>query len=1388
MGDLRMNSDRRRRIALPVLAAFLIAATLLAFGHNRISLAFPTSARTSFGRLTASLSHIGIAQAATADPIKACPTSSTTIPTAPQDLIIDKTCTIAGGPGGAGNAKHYYYGNINVIAGGTLDFQDAQIDFWAKSIIVENGGTLKAGAQGTPIGASNKGPLSTSRSVVAINLWGPEQTPRDKGAGVPCQSPVIKAPADHPKWVDSPCGIPVKFWNDNDKVPATKLDNGVTDWFYKYDTMPDDGTDKNAYFGYKVLALSYGGTLQLYGKKGANPSVVAPAGLTGTSWVRLKGNLNAGDPTVVVDGNVTGSWQAGDDIVVTTTDYLPGHSEKLKIKSVAAFDTTKKTTTITLDTTNGAKVKWPHNGSSYSLTTPVDVKTKLGLDFAAVETRAAVGLLSRSIVIQSAGISITPDNIVAGINEPFPAESTKYFFGGHVVIRQGFQTAALQAVEFHQMGQGGKLGHYPIHFHMARKVPPDRTFVADCSVNESMTRWIVIHSTQGVSLLRNVGYLSIGHGYYLEDGTETDNIFYSNLGIFARAAVINAQNPRQVPGILAANTNAGDDFPYLSDWNHPVVFWITNGWNDFEYNMAAGAGTCGACYWLVPAWNSNVSQMMRWTGYASLQVKKDNAATTPLMKFLGNSCTSAMNSFQTIGSTAACQGVGANLVNPLLDPLVPVTNDIVKPKSDAFYYPNVLVSGGRFATQCTTPNGDCSGVKRCDGTVVNNCMVTVLDHYTTSFSWADTNLGAVWLRPEWYLVRESAITDPLNGGLTFVTGGGFTKSDAVLGYWALAQKSVFIGNTQKASFSKFSLNDGPFDPSSPLKCDGKDPVNPPGGVCLSVAEGIAMPLSNFAVNQRLFNIYDGPSYQDANAYLDIAPTILEGCNPDDPPPMGGPVCVKNWMQGRALGVPRDRGRDKAKQCYLPNAAIAWKQPNGFYYPPAFHSNKLFFNNVDIRHFVIEPSFDETTYITNATDVPKNYCTYALPAFNNDKVLVNAGSFDGYTDIDRQTELNDDDGSLTGLKDTISVNLDPFFNAPTETDECASDISPSITTQAESATAKTSPYDYATTVIWPSCAQSKTCGQIHTDPEGPNEGKGGVWSKNCGGPFCYGVPLYREFKTKKEKDAGTKAQFIRMAGQNTFQRSTLTVNNGTYYIDTTVPQSRQKSEKYYLPETIGAPRSVNVFQKSNTYFVFDVFAKSTTKQIFQLYVGKDFKKERDLKMVRANLDSEPYVMNTSDFPDTKWSKDFDPSTGLLTVTMDMTKLADSFNPEKSGLCQPHSFCDWKGMGAARACTCQVKATDPLALNNPGFLQDCQSACSNWATKDLDCPVGGCFGFAVTLPATFNIDTPPSPDPKPAPKCFPQDIKTFNVKFNRATPAVAGDCNYPNPLPDPLFCTD
>ena len=107
-------------------------------------------------------------------------------------------------------------------------------------------------------------------------------------------------------------------------------------------------TDRSpaGYFGYKVLAASWGGTLKLYGAKGASYTTVNPDAdkpdNTGTSWVRLNKSLDPQDKEMVVQGLV--DWQKGDHVVITSTDYIPGHAEELVVQF--ASQNADKTTTI----------------------------------------------------------------------------------------------------------------------------------------------------------------------------------------------------------------------------------------------------------------------------------------------------------------------------------------------------------------------------------------------------------------------------------------------------------------------------------------------------------------------------------------------------------------------------------------------------------------------------------------------------------------------------------------------------------------------------------------------------------------------------------------------------------------------------------------------------------------------------------------------------------------------------------------------------------------------------------------------------------------------------------------------------------------------------------
>ena len=68
---------------------------------------------------------------------------------ATTDLLVNSPCTVVGLPGSIGV---YVFHNVNIVAGGSLTFDDTRIDFHAESIIVESGGTLSAGTVMHPIG------------------------------------------------------------------------------------------------------------------------------------------------------------------------------------------------------------------------------------------------------------------------------------------------------------------------------------------------------------------------------------------------------------------------------------------------------------------------------------------------------------------------------------------------------------------------------------------------------------------------------------------------------------------------------------------------------------------------------------------------------------------------------------------------------------------------------------------------------------------------------------------------------------------------------------------------------------------------------------------------------------------------------------------------------------------------------------------------------------------------------------------------------------------------------------------------------------------------------------------------------------------------------------
>jgi hypothetical protein len=369
----------------------------------------------------------------------------------------------------------------------------------------------------------------------------------------------------------------------------------------------------------------------------------------------------------------------------------------------------------------------------------------------------------------------------------------------------------------------------------------------------------------------------------------------------------------------------------------------------------------------------------------------------------------------------------------------------------------------------------------------------------------------------------------------------------------------------------------------------------------------------------------------------------------------------------------------------------------------------------------------------------------------------------------------------------------------QTDQCLSDVgvTPSLACQSTPpptpTTAITSPYEYVTMAVYPQCGVGGT--------QDPNC-SGGLtqWAGACSQPVCYGIPLYRQYlagsqasstgewmywNTTDSCTAGTTSTacrwpFVRMGGEASDQRSTLTANNGAYFLDTSVGAQQQTTEPFTSP--MPATPS-NLFQANQTYYVYFLYAKPDTTQTIQVYVGPNFNLSTGLQGIRINPQQWP--LNTSNVtlmgnlpPSWGWGSSYDGN--ILTVTTNFTALSDIVPSPANGLCMPSSFCTASGT----SCGCTLASTDPL-------YNQCQQACSKWAVKDLDFPPAGAYGFAFTLPSGFTTTTynanalgssvRPGPTPFPTTQTNTNGPDWTSLFLNTTVSpdnASGGQCYYPN----------
>jgi len=152
--------------------------------------------------------------------------------------------------------------------------------------------------------------------------------------------------------------------------------------------------------------------------------------------------------------------------------------------------------------------------------------------------------------------------------------------------------------------------------------------------------------------------------------------------------------------------------------------------------------------------------------------------------------------------------------------------------------------------------------------------------------------------------------------------------------------------------------------------------------------------------------------------------------------------------------------------------------------------------------------------------------------------------------------------------------------------------------------------------------------------------------------------------------------------------------------------------------------------------------------------------------------------------------YNKDTGVLTVNVDLSNQEDLEVKNRGDFCQPTTYCAWDSSNYTCGCKFVGVCKNGSSCQKGGGCSD-GSTCTNatgctddevcaLATKELDCPVAGCYGFRITMPASFEAVQQASLPP--APTTFSDPYFT-GVTFEGG--AEPGNCAY-NPIPKQGDC--
>ncbi|XP_053558482.1 cell surface hyaluronidase [Bombina bombina] len=264
------------------------------------------------------------------------------------------------------------------------------------------------------------------------------------------------------------------------------------------------------------------------------------------------------------------SWKPGDQIVVSSTDYSMYQAEEF--------------TLLPCPECSRYQVKVKERPQFSHIGEIIDD----------LDMRAEVGVLTRNILIQG-----EMEKECYGDNQcQFFSYDT---FGGHIKIVRNFTSVHLSNIELKHMGKQ-LMGSYPVHFHLCGDVDElggysKGTYLQGVSIHHCFSRCVTIHTTNGLLLKDTIGYDTLGHCFFMEDGIEQRNTLFHNLGLVTKPGTLLPTDRNSTMCMSIRDKVFGSYVPNpATDCMAVSTFWITHPNNNLINNAAAGSQDAGIWY------------------------------------------------------------------------------------------------------------------------------------------------------------------------------------------------------------------------------------------------------------------------------------------------------------------------------------------------------------------------------------------------------------------------------------------------------------------------------------------------------------------------------------------------------------------------------------------------------------------------------------------------------------------------------------------------------------------------------------------------------------------------------------------------------------------------